>query len=202
MKKSIFNPKEQNKDTSAKIVAGLERISEVFKLLLWEKAKAIGLSPIQIQILIFIAYHDAHLCTVSHLSNEFNVTKPTISDAVKVLLKKGIVEKDFSPSDNRSYTIILTTSGKKVVSLTKDFSEPLKQQFDSLESSVLENFFDTIVTVIDKLNKKDILSVQRMCYSCKYYEKTDSKHYCKLLEQTLLTKDIRLDCPEYLKKVI
>lgn len=52
MSKSIFDPKNQIKDVSSKIVAGLERISEAFKVLLWEKAKALGLSPIQIQILI------------------------------------------------------------------------------------------------------------------------------------------------------
>ncbi|MEL6557873.1 MAG: MarR family transcriptional regulator, partial [Bacteroidota bacterium] len=49
MKNSTFNPEQQQKDISSKIVAGLERVSEVFKVLLWEKAKQVGLSPIQIQ---------------------------------------------------------------------------------------------------------------------------------------------------------
>jgi hypothetical protein len=57
MKKSIFNPSEQERSISSKIVVGLERVSEVFKVLLWEKAKLVGLSPIQIQILFFVAYH-------------------------------------------------------------------------------------------------------------------------------------------------
>ncbi|HCM74831.1 MAG TPA: MarR family transcriptional regulator, partial [Cytophagales bacterium] len=34
MSKSIFNPKHQQIDISTKIVAGLERISEAFKVLL------------------------------------------------------------------------------------------------------------------------------------------------------------------------
>ncbi|MEO0333318.1 MAG: MarR family transcriptional regulator, partial [Bacteroidota bacterium] len=62
MEKSVFNPTNQQSDVSSKIVAGLERISEAFKVLLWEKAKSLGLSPIQIQILIFIAYHKSELC--------------------------------------------------------------------------------------------------------------------------------------------
>ena len=68
MHESTFNPKQQEKDFSSKIVAGLERVSEVFKILLWEKAKLVGLSPIQIQILIFIAFHKQNLCNVSHLA--------------------------------------------------------------------------------------------------------------------------------------
>ena len=57
MDKSVFNPKHQEENISSKIVSGLERVSEVFKILLWEKAKRVGLSPIQIQILIFISFH-------------------------------------------------------------------------------------------------------------------------------------------------
>ena len=78
-----------------KIIVGLERVSEAFKSLLWEKAKLHGLSPIQIQILLFIQTHRRELCSVSHLAQEFEVTKPTVSDAVRVLDKKGLVEKDY-----------------------------------------------------------------------------------------------------------
>ena len=105
MEKSIFNPEQQQHDISSKIVVGLERISEVFKVLLWEKAKKVGLSPIQIQLLLFIAFHKQELCNVSHLAKEFNITKPTVSDAIKILAQKEMILKDFSSTDSRSYTI-------------------------------------------------------------------------------------------------
>ena len=97
MMKSIFNPDQQQKDMSSKIVAGLERISEVFKVLLWNKAKEVGLSPIQIQILLFVAFHKDELCNVSHLAKEFNVTKPIVSDAIKALDKKEMIP-EISPT--------------------------------------------------------------------------------------------------------
>ena len=131
MHESTFNPKQQEKDFSSKIVAGLERVSEVFKILLWEKAKLVGLSPIQIQILIFIAFHKQNLCNVSHLAKEFNVTKPTVSDAIKVLDNKGLIIKNFSSSDNRSYSISLSELGNDIVSQTNDFSNPLTKQLES-----------------------------------------------------------------------
>ena len=112
---SIFNPEEQENNLSGKIVAGLERISQAFKVLLWNKAKQLGLSPIQIQILIFIAYHKNEYCNVSFLAQEFNVTKPTISDAVRALNKKNLIVKDHSSADNRSYSIFLSEQGKVVV---------------------------------------------------------------------------------------
>ncbi len=200
MKDSTFNPEQQQKDISSKIVAGLERVSEVFKILLWEKAKLVGLSPIQIQILIFVAFHKDNLCNVSHLAKEFNVTKPTISDAIRVLDKKGMIEKDFSSSDNRSYSIRISELGNDIIAQTYNFSTPLKKQVDNLSQPELESLFGTLSQLIFKLHQSGILSVQRTCYSCKFYQKNQESDYCNLLQQELLQQDIRLDCPEYEEK--
>lgn len=200
MKKSVFNPEQQQNDISSKIVAGLERISEVFKVLLWEKAKLLGLSPIQIQLLIFIAYHKQELCNVSHLAKEFNITKPTVSDAIKALDKKELIIKDFSSSDSRSYAIRLSPSGEKMVAQTEDFVAPLDKEVDRLNKTDLQNLFGTLSELIYKLNQSGILTVQRTCYGCKFYEKQSTSDYCNLLEKELVSNDIRLDCPEYVEK--
>lgn len=200
MDKSIFNPEQQQKDISSKIVAGLERISEVFKVLLWEKAKLVGLSPIQIQILIFIAFHKQNLCNVSHLSKEFNVTKPTVSDAIKILDKKGYIIKDYSTEDNRSYSISLSDSGNDLIAQTYDFANPLKTQVDSFSLVELESLFSTLSQLIYKLNRHGILNVQRTCYGCKFYRKNENSDYCNLLQRELMNNEIRLDCPEFEKK--
>lgn len=200
MENSLFNPERQEQDISSKIVVGLERISEVFKLLLWDKAKIVGLSPIQIQILIFIAFHKQELCNVSHLAKEFNVTKPTISDAVRVLNKKDMVTKDFSSSDSRSYSIQLTELGKKLVTETNDFAKPLKTQMDKFNENELESLLGSISELIYKLNRSGILSVQRTCFGCTFYEKNNGANYCNLLQKELKTTEIRLDCPEYEEK--
>ena len=195
--KSVFNPVQQQRDISSKIVAGLERISEVFKVLVWEKAKKVGLSPIQIQLLIFIAFHKQELCNVSHLAKEFNITKPTISDAKKVLDKKKMVLKDFSSSDSRSYTIHLSALGKEIVSETNDFANPLKTQIASFEPTDLDTVFKTLSELIYQLNRNGILTVQRTCFGCTYYQKNKKMDYCNLLEKELMNQDIRLDCSEF-----
>ncbi|WP_100611043.1 MarR family winged helix-turn-helix transcriptional regulator [Confluentibacter lentus] len=197
MENNVFDPKNQETDLSSKIVAGLERISEAFKVLLWEKATVLGISPIQIQILVFIAYHKPGLCNVSHLAKEFNVSKPTISDAIRSLDKKGFIEKDYSSSDNRSYTIKLSDTGINIVSNTENFAYPLKKQLSSINTSELENLFKTLSTLIYQLNKNGILTVQRTCYACKFYNNKLNSHYCNLLEKELLTSEIRIDCHEF-----
>ncbi|MBW2937617.1 MarR family winged helix-turn-helix transcriptional regulator [Aureisphaera sp. CAU 1614] len=199
MEHNTFNPKEQEFDLSSKIVVGLERVSGVFKILLWEKAKRVGLSPIQIQLLIFIAFHKQELCNVSHLAKEFNVTKPTISDAIKVLEHKGIVEKDFSSADSRSFSIFLSPSGKELVSEVSDFANPLKTHLKGFSQDTLESLFGTLSELIYKLNQSGILTIQRTCYGCSFYDKNEDSDFCNLLGKALLPQDIRIDCPEFVE---
>ena len=202
MNKSIFDPNTHQDQLSTKIIVGLERISEAFKVLLWEKAKVLGLSPIQIQILIFIAYHKPELCNVSHLAQEFNLTKPTISDAIRVLNNKACIVKDFSSSDNRSYTILLSHKGQKIVEETENFAEPIKRQLDKTNDISLNTLYTSLNKLIYQLNQIGILTVQRTCYGCKFYDQTSQKHYCNLLNQELVDHDIRLDCPEFQEKSV
>lgn len=197
---SAFNPDQQQRDISSKVVAALERISEVFKTLLWDKAKLIGLSPIQIQILVFIAFHSEELCHVSHLAKEFNVTKPTVSDAIKTLVQKELISKVNSSTDNRRYFIQLSPTGDKMLSDLYDFANPLKSTLDTFNISEVQSMYKTLSELIYKLNIMGLLSIQRMCYACKFYENRKSSHYCNLLEKELQDNDIRIDCPEFSEK--
>ncbi len=197
MNKNTFNLNHQEQELSAKITVGLERISEAFKVLLWEKAKNYGLSPIQIQILIFIANHKIDYCNVSYLAKEFNVTKPTVSDAIKVLNQKGLIIKTYSSEDSRRYNIVLSDNGKTMVGHTEQFAFPLQQQINRLNRNELNDLFNALSKVIYQLNKTGILTVQRTCFACKYYSKEQQSHYCNLLQKTLFDHTIRIDCNEF-----
>lgn len=181
-----------------KIVNGLERISEALKALLWEKAKTFGISPIQIQILLFVSSHRIDICNVSYLAKEFNITKATVSDAVRVLIKKGYLEKDHSPTDNRRYNLKLTTEGAKLISDLSDYSNPISNELSSFNERELSDTFDAVSRLIYQLNQKNIIQVQRTCFNCKFYKgDKKSKHYCNLLETPLKKHEIRLDCNEF-----
>lgn len=197
MAKSAFDPTYQQQDLASKVVVGLERISEAFRSLLWEHAKVIGLSPIQIQILIFTAYHPEGLRTVSYLAREFNVTKPTISDAIRVLANKSLIKRERSIEDSRSYAITLTESGQEMVTKTEQFAYPIQNELTNLPQAQLESLFQATQHLIRGLNQAGVLNVQRSCHGCRFYEKQGEQHYCHFLSEVLANKDIRLDCPEY-----
>ena len=187
----------QQNDPDSKIVAGLERISEAFRVLLWEHAKSTGLSPIQIQILIFIKYHEQKLCNVSHLAQEFNMTKATISDAIKVLHRKELIEKHPSVEDRRAYTIALTEEGKKIITQAEQFAQPIRAALDTIDANEKASFLKNLSQLIFQLNRSDILQIQRTCYLCRFYKKNQEGHFCQYLQKALSDQELRLDCPEF-----
>ena len=194
---SIFNLNNQNSNLDSKIVAGLDRISQVFKTLLLEKSKTYNLSPIQIQLLIFIAYHSSEKTTVSYLSQEFNLSKPTISDTIKTLEQKQFINKIVDKKDTRSYRITLTETGKNIVLETENFINPLTEIITNSKQNDKLVLWENITTIIQQLNELKIISVQRTCFKCKFYSENNNKSFCNLLNQNLKTEDIRIDCEEF-----
>lgn len=57
MKNSAFDLEHQNSSIESKIIASLERVSQAFRVLLWNESKEFSLSPIQVQVLIFLLHH-------------------------------------------------------------------------------------------------------------------------------------------------
>ncbi len=195
--KSVFDPAVQAGDLQSKIVAGLERLSEVFRVLLWDHAKAIGLSPMQIQLLIFLVHHKEELSHVTHLAKEFNLSKPTISEAIRVLEKKELIKKVPSTSDRRAYSIFLSEKGLDVVNRVRSFANPIRKKISRLDPKHQEILFISLSELIYALNKAGILQVQRICFGCQFYEKRQQKHYCRFLKMDLAKENIRIDCPEF-----
>lgn len=194
---SPFNLKNQNQNVESRIVVALERISEAFRVLLWTESKENSLSPIQIQILIFIYYHSSEKCKVSYLADEFNMTKPTISDSVKVLLAKGLVAKEIDAEDTRSYNLSLTDEGVKIAQKASLFASSIERPINDLTVEQKNVMLNVLLKLIHDLNKSGIITIQRMCFTCVNYQNDNNGHYCKLLRSPLAENELRVDCPEH-----
>jgi len=166
--------------------------------MLREKAKAYGISPIQIQILLFVSKHRLDLCNVSYMAKEFSVTKPTVSDAVKVLIKKKFLIKDFSPIDNRRYNLALLNKGMSAIEDLNKYASPIISALTKLNDKDKAKLFESLTNIILELNQAGIILVQRFCYNCQFYEgDKKNNHFCNLLNEKLKGNEVRLDCNEF-----
>jgi len=184
-------------NVNQKIISGLERISKAFRVLLWEESKLYKISPIQIQLLIFCGTHKKEDLNVSFLATEYDLTKATISDSIKVLLKKELLSKTINAKDSRSFTVQLTKKGKEIVEKTSGFTTVLKESINSFSELEKGIFLERLMLLIYQLNQKDVISTQRMCLTCFHYKKDGNNHYCNLMEEQLKNSELQIDCPEH-----
>ncbi len=199
MRTSPFDLNQQNAHLESKIVAAFERVAQAFRVLLWQESKVLGLSPIQIQVLIFLLHHAAEKRKVSYLAAEFNLSKATISDTIKTLDQKGLLEKEYLPQDTRSYILHLSAQGEKLAQQAALFANDIQQPIDRLTLGEKERLFAQLTGIIDHLNKAGVISIQRMCLTCSFYvaHRNGMPHYCRLLEKALEQAELRIDCPEH-----
>ncbi len=199
MQNSDFDLDQQNQHIESRIVASLERISQAFRVLLWHESKEFSLSPIQVQVLIFLLHHAEEKRKVSYLSDEFNMTRATISDTVKLLEQKKLIVKEYEPHDSRSFIINLSVKGIDLARKISLFSEEIRSPVAKLNQDDKENLMLSLMGIIRHLNQAGVITIQRMCKTCAYYQQTakGQKHFCKLLNQPLGTGDLRIDCPEH-----
>lgn len=202
MKKSAFDLEHQNSSIESRIVASLERVSQAFRVLLWNESKEFALSPIQVQVLIFLLHHSGEKRKVSYLADEFNMTKATISETIKTLEQKQLIKKEYEQHDTRSYIIHLTKKGNDIAAQTSLFTKQIQVPIDKLHSNDKENLLLSLLDIIHHLNKSGIITIQRMCFTCHFYKanKNGQEHFCGLLNTKLADGDLRIDCAEHKQK--
>ncbi len=197
MERSVFDLEHQSGDLDAKLVVALERISEVFRVSLWEMGKRHKLSPLQIQILIFLSFHDQEKRKVSYLAKEFHLSKPTISEAVRTLLKKELIFKETETVDTRSYIIHLSTKGQQLVSEVSFFANGLKPAFQHWTTAGKTEFYHKILQLIHALQNDGLISIQRTCFRCRFLNKNGKRYSCSFLQKELSTAELQIDCKDY-----
>lgn len=182
-----------------KIVYAFERIGQAIRVLQWRVHGNEGLSPLQQHVLRFILQHPQKLCTVSALASEFDVRRPTMSDTVKALVAKGLVKKQADSADARSYTIALSDDGQVYMEAMEDYVSEMQQPIDQLSPADQNQLFLTLTQIIHALNLKGIISIQRMCFTCRFYSSQGpGQAMCQLLGKPLPATELRLDCEDHM----
>ena len=203
---SVFNPAWQHTNPDAKIIAAIERLGQVFRVLLWDSVKGAStghaLSPVQIQALIFLLFHDEQLARVGELAREFMLTPATVSDAISALERKGLVEKVRSQHDRRAFVLRLTDAGKHVAHDLADWAAPITVVLKEVAPSDKVIVLRVLLNLIARLQNQGVVQTTRMCLTCRYFGEdvhpdTETPHHCRLLDQALAVGDLRIDCPEH-----
>ncbi|AFH50893.1 Transcriptional regulator [Ignavibacterium album JCM 16511] len=199
--KSIFNHKYQHNDVDAKLVLALERISHIFRVLLWEQTKQYNLSPIQTQILIHVYHQPEAERNITALAQRLNITKATVSDAVKSLVQKKLLKKLSDKEDARFFYLVLTPKGNELVKKIENWGEQFKRNFKDIPIGKKSALYETLLQILINFEEEGIINRNRICFTCRHFQKQKKNrkeiYFCQLLNLPLKTNELRVDCPEH-----
>jgi DNA-binding MarR family transcriptional regulator len=187
-------------DLDRKLAAALERIGQAVRVQLWDWAKAHELTPTQLQVLLRLAYDPQERRRVGALAAELDVTQPTISDAVAVLVRKGLVDRSQTRGDARSPVLSLSPRGADLVRTVEAWDTKLRGALATLPASRKAEALRFLLEVIADLQREGVVTVARMCVTCRFFRQdahSPGQHHCALLDLPLAPADLRVDCPEH-----
>lgn len=178
-----------------KIIAYINRLSRAMRKSYNQIGFEEGLNPLQIQILQFLYHVRKRKNTINLIAGEMEVSDATVSDSIKVLVKRGLLRKISDELDKRIRYVEITQEGKLLV---KKIEKKVQIQFPDIKLEDKQALVLLLHTLTFEFFKSGYLTNARICFSCMYYEKQkNNKHYCNLLKETLEPVDLRYDCPDH-----
>ena len=190
------------RNLDAKLAAALERVGQALRTELRQRARRQDLTPTQAQIVLRLAHDPARRRRVGSLAAEFDVSQPTLSDAVAVLLRKELVERRPDPTDARAQTLWLTRRGAAAARELAFWDEAVRAQLAGVPRGEKEDALVLLLDLIAGLYETGVVSVARTCVTCRFLRRrvapeSSVRHHCALLDMPLARGDLRVDCPEH-----
>ncbi len=187
------------KELNRKIYYAFEKFFSAYRSRLWDINKKYSVSPIMIQFLKYISEHDETNGTVTNLALEYSLTKPTVSDAVNVLIKKGYLKRKSSKEDNRIKYLYLTPKGKKIITDIKEFENWFYSAVDVFHEKEKTLIYTFLIETLRILKQNGNIEILRSCILCENFEPDkftgeDNPHFCNLLNIRMSNQDIKIDC--------
>lgn len=184
----------RHEEPAAKLAAALERLSRLLVALNWKASGPQGLTALQTTILETLTGQPQG---VGELARWLRVTKPTISRALKTLVRKGLVQVSTHPADRRRVQVHLTPEGHTRLAASQRWAEPLMRALDSLPIQQQGQLLRSLLDMLCQLEQAGLMVQSRMCLTCRFLQGHGEELACQLLGKPLAGFALRVDCPDY-----
>ncbi|MFG1925167.1 MarR family winged helix-turn-helix transcriptional regulator [Cryptosporangium sp. NPDC048952] len=186
---------------ASQLLVGLARLGQAVRMEAWRNAGPHNLSPLQADILTLLSGGRAPL-RQGDIVTALASTPPTVSDAVKVLRRKELLEATKSPEDARVILLSLTPSGSAEAARVNVASEELSGAVSTLPGDDFAAMLRSTVTLMRELQDRRLIPVSQMCLTCRFYVPdahpgTDRPHHCNFVDEPFGDAELRVTCPDH-----
>jgi DNA-binding MarR family transcriptional regulator len=184
-----------------RIAIGLTRIALALRQASWRGAGPRGLTPTQGLILTTLHRHPRGQ-RLSAVAAALGVTLPSASQAVSLLVRKGLVAKRPADGDGRGRLVTLTPRGRLEARRAAGWGEAVHAAVDTLAAPEQAALLRALVKVIRALQEAGQISPSRMCVTCRYFRPRVHAdplrpHHCAFVDAAFGDRDLRVDCGDH-----
>jgi len=155
-----------------------------------------GLLPVQVEALHYLAQCNRYSDTVQGLTDFLGQTKGTVSQTVKVLTARDLVEKRPDTEDRRIVHLHVTTAGQQVLSrlIPAHF---LSQGLRILPDERVEQLSEALTELLRAVQYSNRFKTFAVCKSCRFNAGQSGSCRCELTGEALSDSDVELICREH-----
>lgn len=156
-----------------------------------------GLQPVQFEALHYLSICNRYSDTPMGVTEYLGQTKGSVSQTLKVLEKKGLIEKKPDKVDKRVTHLSVTQIGLDLVHsiLPSPLLESANQQ---LSKEVMSSIEASLHCLLRNMQQANNFKTFGQCFTCRYNIKhSDGNYMCGLTNEALSRPDIELICREH-----
>jgi DNA-binding MarR family transcriptional regulator len=156
-----------------------------------------GLQPVQFEALHYLSICNRYSDTPMSVTEYLGQTKGSVSQTLKVLEKKGLIEKTIDQSDKRVTRLSVTKAGRKLVGNTLP-SPQLEEASVHLNRKDKASIETSLQNLLRSMQRANNFRSFGQCATCIHNTKlAGDKYLCGLTDEALTNKDIELICREH-----
>ena len=170
----------------------LERLSTLHHSLIRKAVNAEGLQVVHFEILYYLSICNRYSNTAQAISEYFGQTKGSISQSLKFLEEKKLINRVTDLSDKRYARLHLTEAGEKsLLRMTQEGN--ITPRFPEIPETA-----EALKNLLVLWQKTHGMKTFGLCRTCKYNQKlANGKSLCKITDETLLKAETEKICREH-----
>jgi DNA-binding MarR family transcriptional regulator len=186
----------------SQLLIGLARLGQAVRIDARRNAGPHALSPLQADIVALLGDSRAPL-RQGEIVEALASTAPTVSDAVKALRRKELVETSPDPGDARALRLTLSAAGRAEAVRLAAVSETLEGAVAALPPDDFAAMLRSTVTLMRELQDRRAIPVSRMCLTCRFFvpdahpANTGRPHHCAFVDAPFGDAELRVACPDH-----
>ena len=186
-----------NRNHSHAIYTYLDRIGNLVRSQEWVLCGRYDLQPVQLRMLYYLGICNHYSNTPSGVTDYLQLTKGTVSQSLKVLEGKGLIEKQADQHDKRQVHLLVTETGRTIFEqMLPDLLHTVSQELGEAATAETLAVLRQLLTTMQHVNEMQGFGV---CHTCHYHQAIDERHFrCGLTTEKLTKPEATLICREHL----